>query len=343
MVMRWMDGGELWGSAAKAARAYLSSTGLSYPTGDPRITPGVRSISSNGGHQTTPSLGVQNSWVVGFGLQAPSSAAGGWQFRFLNAAAEQLRLQALADGVNFELRIMRGATEVAVTNEDFAPNLWHYFEFSATLTNTGSYELRHNEQNVLSDAGPVDLQDLGSSGADGFSWFHNTGGTSWDMDDLWINDSTGSVNNDFLGDTVLFALKPTADQSVQWTPEPSSPTSNWDKVDEAGDTSSDSDWVETDTNTDTDLYEFANVPATGIGTIHAVKLSFNGRMETAGSSTLTSKFRDSGGSTADGDDVVFDGTAFVEEPVIFDEEPVAMSAWTASAIDGGRFGMERFS
>lgn len=341
MVCRWLDGAELWGNSTKTGRAYLSSTN-GYDAGDFRIAPGTRALTSNDDHMTTPSLSVQNTWIIGFGLKVPSSPAG-WEWRFLSGASEQLRLETTDNGGTFEIRIMRGATQIAITSQTFSENVWHYFEFKVTLTNTGSYELRHNEQNVLSDAGPVDLQELGSAGADGHSWFHSPSGNTFKMDDIYILDDTGSVNDDFLGDTVLFELKPNGDESVQWSPEPAAPATNFDKVDEAGDVTSDSDWVESNTNGHTDYYEFANAPATGIGTIHAVKVSYNGRLATAGSATLRSKFKNSGGSTANGDDVVFAGTSFVELPVIFDQEPVATATWTASALNGGRFGLEKLS
>ena len=290
---------------------------------------------------TTPSLGVQDTWIIGFGLDMPS--ANGWQWRFLNGASQQLRLEVIAGGGGFNIRVMRGAVEVAVTTANFAFNVWHYFEFKVTLTNTGSFELRQNEQNVLSDAGPVDLQDLGSSGADGHSWFYQTSGQV-DMDDIYINDDQGTEGNtDFLGDSVAFNLLPTSDQAVQWTPVPSSPTTNFDKVDDAPTVTDDATYVETNTNTDSDFYEFENTPATGVGTIHAVKVSYDGRMESAGSSTISAKFKNSGGSIGDGDDFVFNSTSFLIQPVIFNEEPVGATAWTASDIDGGRFGMERVS
>lgn len=340
MALKWTDGAELWATTTHLSQAYLSHSGMGANT-PARTAPGLRRWSAtSGGHMTTPSLGVENTWIIGFGLNV---AQIGFEWRFLNGASEQFRIEAVAGSTGFEFRLLRGATTIATTTEEFAFNVWHFFEFKVTLTNTGSYELRHNEANVLSDAGPVDLQELGSSGADGHSWFHGTSGTAL-IDDIYILDDTTLLNNDFKGDSVLYVLKPDGDGlTSDWSPEPSSPTTNFDKVDDDPTAPSQTDYVFTNTNTDQDLYTFENNPATGVGTIFGVKLSVGARMAAAGSSTLRTKFYDGTATTVAGDDIVVDGTGVAETPVFFDENPVTSSTWTKSALDAGQFGYERIS
>jgi len=339
MVLKWTEGAELWGSTTHWSQAYLSHSGVG-PATPGRTSPGARYITSNTGHMTTPSLGVDNTWIIGFGLYL---GAADWEWRFLNGASEQLKLEAVTSGGGFDLRITRGATTIATSSEVLAFNVWHYIELKVTLTNTGSYELRVNEQNVLSDAGPVDLQELGSSGADGHSWFHN-GGTTNRMDDIYILDGTGTVNNDFRGDSVMYHLKPNGDgTAIDWSIEPTTPTTHYDKVDDDPTNPSSTDYVYTNTNTDEEFYDYENNPATGVGTIFGVKYSIGARMAAAGSSTLRTKFYDGTSMTANGDDIVVDGTSVAHTPVFFDQNPVTASTWTKTDIDNGQFGFERIS
>lgn len=337
MTLKWHDGAELWGHATYQGRGYLSGSS-SFVTSDPRVPPGTRAFSFGPGVLTTPSLGAQNTWIVGFGLKMTSNQEPGW--RFLNANNEQCRIEVFDNGNStFELRIMRGVTQVAITNQSFAQNVWHFFEAKLTVRTgvNGAFEIRRNESSVLSGSS-VNLADTGSDGCDAHSW-GLVSGSGCLMDDIYILDDQGATNNNFLGDVVIVGLLPTAEGNRnEFTP--SSGTNNAALVDDPDDLPSESDFVSSDTNGHTDLYAYENLPATGLGTIFGIRVITDAGMATVGSRTLRPKFRDGGGSEGNGANFIISGTAVLSKPVIMEQNPVTASAWTASDINNGEFGVE---
>lgn len=339
MALKWMDGAEIWGYTNYYLAAYASAGGLTIQTPG-RISPGQRyvSLSAGSGHLTTPSLGQQNTWVVGVGLRMSNDAD--FELRFLDDDTEQCRLEAVQNGSNFDLRLVRGSTTIFTSSTSFQANIWHYFELKVTVrTGTnGSYELRRNE--TLVDSGSsVNLAESGSDGCDAVSLGHHSAGSVF-VDDLYVLDSTGTSNNDFLGDSLCVAILPDGDgATTNWTT--STGVTHYTLVDDSSTLPPDNnDYVYSDTNGQIDLFSFDDLPATGLGSIRAVKLSNLSRMAAVGSRTCRAKFRSSGGTVANGDDFVVDGESALDRPVIFDENPVTTSAWTASDINGGQFGVE---
>lgn len=330
MALKWIDGGEVWADSGYWSRAYASGDATS--SSDARLPPGTRSLSMND-HLKTPSLGVQNTWIVGFGLKY---SAGTFEWRCLDNDVEQCNLELVDNGSSFEIALKRGATTIATTAQAFSKSTWHYFELKVTVrTGTdGAYELRCNETTVLSGTG-VNLADTGSDGCDAHSFGHGTPL----MDDIYVCDDQGATNNDFLGDSVAVGLLPTADGATNDF-APSAGVDNYALVDDDEGIPSTADYVASDTNGHKDLYEFEDLPATGLGSIYGVKVTMSAAMETVGNRTLKPKFRSSGGSEGDGGDFVVDGTTVLEHPEILETNPVTASAWTKSDIDGGQLGVE---
>jgi hypothetical protein len=99
-------------------------------------------------------------------------------------------------------------------------NQFNYFEIKATIHDTtGSIELRINGVPALNlvnqdtrNAGTGVVNAIRIGGTNSF-------GPIWAMDDLYICNTSGSTNNDFLGDIRVDTLYPNADGTYsQWTP-----------------------------------------------------------------------------------------------------------------------------
>jgi hypothetical protein len=292
----------------------------------------------NGSGLTTPSLGVQNVWTAGFGFRASQINA---EWRLLDAGVEQCRLELHDNGDStYEWKLMRGVTEIDRTAEAFALNIWHYFEFQVTVRTgiNGAYELRHNEVNVMSGSA-VNLAEGGSDGADAHGFGYNSGGQVVKFDDIYILDNQGTVNNNFLGDSVIVGLLPDGEGN-QNDFTPSTGIDNSALVDDASASPSETDYVSSDTNTHQDWYTYGDLPATGLGAIRAVSVISDAAMETVGNRTLKPKFRAVSTTEGDGANFVVQGTSVLSHPVIMEVDPVTTTTWTQSEIDGGEFGIE---
>jgi hypothetical protein len=336
MTLKWMDGAEIWAASGYQSRGYLAgSTGF---TASARISPGTQAMTFNGTSLTTPSLGEQNTWIVGFGFKL-SGNAGEW--RFLDAGVDQCSLEIHDNGDStFEWKMMRGATELERTAESFAKDVWHYFEAKVTVRTgaNGAYELRHNENNVMSDTG-VNLADTGSDGCDAHQWGLAPAAQIITMDDIYICDDQGSTNNNFLGDSVIVGLLTQAEGN-QNDFTPSTGTDNEALVDDPSNSPSTADYVSSDTVAHQDFYTYDNLPATGLGTIFGIRVVTDAAMQTAGSRTLKPKFRAASTSEGDGTTFAVDGVTVLSYPIIMEQDPVAVGAWTKTEIDGGEFGIE---
>lgn len=335
MVLKWIDGAEIWGDPEDGYhdRGYVSgSAGI----GSARLNPGVRSLASTTDPLVTPVLGQTNSWVIGFGLRI-NNAGFIQTWKLLDAGLEQLKIITVDNGdPSFELRVMRGATVLGTTSENFAEGVWHYFEIKATVrTGTdGAVQIRQNESTVLTLTS-IDAADQGTDGCDA----HSFGGSGGLWDDIYILDSTGSVNTDYLGDVVCVGLLPTADGNQNDFTR-STGAVNADNVDDPSTVADEVAWNSSDTNAHQDFYVYEDLPATGLGSIFGLRIVTDAAMETVGNRTLKPKFRAASTSEGDGANFVVDGTTVVSHVVILDEDPVALGAWTKTEIDAGEFGIE---
>ncbi len=107
-------------------------------------------------------------------------------------------------------------------------NSWFYLEIKVTKGTTGAYEVRLNgslsaEMSGTSNFGTTNIGrvDFTSHGLGAFTL----------IDDVYACDTSGTTNNDFLGDIVVLTLWPDADGTyTQWTPDTGS--DRFSRVDE---------------------------------------------------------------------------------------------------------------
>jgi hypothetical protein len=132
-------------------------------------------------------------------------------FSFQDGTTPQLNVRVNEAG---NLIVARNNTTIATSAYALPVNSWVYIEFKATIhASAGSYEVRVNGVNVLS---ATNVNTMGSSTANintitlgpvhsaiGFV-FSNT----WSYDDFYLCDTTGTKNNDFLGDMRVDTIRP---------------------------------------------------------------------------------------------------------------------------------------
>lgn len=346
MTCVWIEGFETHTGVAQMARKYSSTTG-SFSVQSGRVF--GSSGSPIGSVAVTPSIGgTDNTVVIGWGQRLGIHLLGlnsNNQGIYVETGTnEQFHVEIEStSGVGFRYLIKRGGTTVA-TSSYYDFGVWHYFELKVTVRSgtNGAYELRHNGVLDISGTG-VNLADNATDGWDIFAlrYITNTGNQLL-YDDIYVCNGTGTKNNDFLGPSVVEGLLPNgAGASTQWTLG-SGGVANWDQV---NDPASAPDDVTTgginfsDTNTNRDLYAYEDLTQI-TGTIHAVQIGTQLAMNSAGTRTVKTKYRDPDTTVVDGTSHVVDAVSFDEFTEVLDDNPNSAAAWDVTDIDDGQFGVE---
>lgn len=343
MAGRWVEGFETHQTGTQWDRRYSTRTG-SFTIQTGRVFGSSGSLAAP--VFVAPSFGLADTWGVGFGLNllaqvgSLNSGAEGFYFE-KGGSGEQVHLEIVSNAGSFELRVMRGATQLGITTSAFAYAAWHHFEWKVTVhPSTGAYELRHNEVNVLSATG-VNTAAVGSSQADVFAMRFDTSNTNARVDDIVVWDGTGSTNNDFLGDCIVEGIEITgAGNTTQWTP---SAGSNFDNVNDTGNTTPDDSGAGGFNGSDTvgqkDLYAYGDL-ANITGNIIMVQLDSQMAMAASGSRNVKTKYRDDGGTEADIATKAVTSTVYDTFSDVMDVNPTTSAAWDVADINGGQFGVE---
>lgn len=158
------------------------------------------------------------------------------------------------------------STTLGTATGSYSLGVWYFIEIRVKVGNpSGEVQIRINGSDVLNLTG-VNTATGSLTAYQSFLFRADYPDLTWFMDDLYICDTTGTVNNTFLGPISVYALSPVANgSSTQLTP--TGAASNWEAVDEASrDTTT---YVETNTTGHKDYYGFEALPA-GVTTINGV-------------------------------------------------------------------------
>jgi hypothetical protein len=284
-----------------------------------------------------PFLADQYNKTIIVGIRFKTITTTSWQLVDFgsNFRAIQTRLRILlADQV--ELRRGSGTvldTSASVLSED----TWHFVEIKLELVQaTGSYEVKVDGNSVFSDAGPVDVLEGTETTCDFIRvWLT----PHWYVDEIYILNTDGSVNNDYLGIyTRIEPYYPDEDGTTSdWTP--SAGSDHYALVDETSESTA--NYVSSGTITDLDLFKFTDITATD--TIHAVKLeTYIGLSEVAGVRDARIQAV-SGVTTSNGATFgVVDQTEQVESRIL-ETDPNTSSLWLQAGLNAAEFGVEVMS
>jgi len=253
-------------------------------------------------------------------------------FGLLDNTTVQVSVRVLNDGT---LQFWRGdgTALLASTAPGAFPssNVWHYLEVQTTIDNAaGDVIIRVNDSEVLSD-GPFDTQasataqvtqiQLGGTGL--------TIGNTLYYDDLYVCDDSGAYCNDFLGDTRVCALLPTANGiHSDFTPLVGT---NWQEVDEVS-PDDDTTYNASDTPTDRDTFDMDVLPGGVAGTVHAVCAVICSRKDDSGTRTLEPSVR-VGGTDYDGDPVNIPSDYTYHNMYAWETNPDTAAPWLVAEVN----------
>lgn len=212
---------------------------------------------------------------------------------------------------------------------------WAYIEVKVVSgTSTGAIEIRVNgvSELILTNVNTS----VSSFTSVGFAGISNTvimGSTSR-IDDLYVIDTSGGVNNDFLGDCRVDAYMPTSEGATQsWTPTPAGV--HYTTVDEIPINSS--DYVESATSSAVELFgytDLVNIPLN----IFGIQVNSAARKTDAGARYINGVARIGGTDYASANLAVSDTTTYLHN--IWDRSPATSAAWTRTEINGTDFGVK---
>ena len=222
---------------------------------------------------------------------------------------------------------------------------WFYLEVSYTMSATvGAVEVKTTRGSTVTTemtlTGINNVNGAANCGAVTPLWVRSDGsGQTYSpaVADMYLNDNSGGgANATYWGDTRYVYMVPDgAGNSTQLTPNTGA---NWQAVDELPGHNTDTDYVESNTVTNKDLYTTSN-PVTTATTIRDVKAIITARAP-AGGANLKVDIR-SGGTTSAGSSVALSTGAYAEVYRSFGAtNPVSTAAWTLSDLNALELGFE---
>lgn len=262
-------------------------------------------------------------------------------FGILDPSASSLILLSLTS--NGTLRVTdaaSGTTDSAVTNV-IAVGVWCRIEVKfnlGTSTSTGSLEVRVNGVTVLT----LSAQNYFSSAAGALTRFYNTATVSTGdrvFDDIVLNDSTGTVNNSWLGDVRIDTIQPTADTAqADWAK--SSGTSGFALIDDTlGAADGDATYLSSNTVGNKSEFVMSDLPSAS-GSVFALQMRT--KSERAGLSPRTYRtYLKSSSAIANGVTqqayALMYGWAYNG---IADTDPNTTAAWVDAGVNAVNLGLE---
>jgi len=244
-------------------------------------------------------------------------------------------------GASGDPRLQSANNTIYTTSEKWSPFLWNYFEIrvlSGTNNSNGELELRMNGKTIIDATGVDTFQSTVSRGTANIV----VGGSDhFDpiFDDIYVLDTTGSVNNDFLGDIKVEALFPdgagnTTNFSVTGA------ASNFTAVSD-NPVDDDTSYISSSTVSNKDTYTYDDVSLI-TSNVKGLVIHTLGKKDGAGDRVIKPVIR-SGTTDYDQAEIYLpygetDEYAFDSQPI--DVDPDTAIAWTVSGVNSAEFGVK---
>lgn len=252
---------------------------------------------------------------------------------FYDVGTEQISLR--GDGAG-HLIVSRAGTLLATSTLTVSVNTFYYIEFKATIHNSaGAYEVRVNGVTYISGSS-ANTRNTANAYANQFVIGDNNG-YSVRYDDLYVLDTTGAVNTDFLGPISIATLRPVGPgHYAQWTPNGAP---NFAAVREQT-PNSDALYNGSATPDQIDTFAMEKLPEVS-GAVFAVQHVLYARQD-GGAQRVIAPVQRVGSTDYVGASLSTPGTyAFLTD--IHNVDPATGVAWTLSSLTAAEFGYKEVS
>jgi hypothetical protein len=220
----------------------------------------------------------------------------------------------------------------------FTPPLatWFRIEIKVGYGGSAAIDIEVDEANVVS--GTADTDSFQGTGFEALRFDSGRIGATdgYRVDDILIQDTTGTVNNDFAGDIKIAALFPNgAGSSAQFTSNGAA--NNWEAVNETGSPDGDTTYNRSETNGDRDLFTVEDLPDTP-NSIVGVQTTLVVRKDDTGGKDFAHVIKS--GTTTDVGTSVGAANSYQWNRNVYDTNPDTAAAWTESGVNGLEVGYE---
>jgi len=286
--------------------------------------------------------GTSNEVYIGFAIYVTAyPLAGGEPLCFFNGSTEhELSLVMATDGV---LAFDRGGTPLSPDSGAnlLSLNTWYYIELKVVKTNStsaGDCVLKVDEVEWIDLGASKDTLDSGDVEYTDCLMFGGSVDRICYIDDVYVCDENGSVNNTFLGAVKVATILPDGNGNASdFVGSDADSTDNYLHVDEL--TSDTATYVESDTPNDVDLYTFDDLGESMV--IHGIEL-----VEMVTADVDAGGFDRQGVTVTRVNGTDYLGSAFGVgeahryQTRLMEENPDDSAAWEVADVDAAEFGIK---
>jgi len=327
----FMDGFDHY-SAANATQKGWNSAFTSMGTG--RFGTGQYVVlATNTAHFASLKQASANTVFVGLAI-AFSSAGAADVFNLYDGATVQvtLRYDPTTQVFTVYRNGVQGSGTLIATSGTVVMNVgvWYFIETKVVISDTGSVQIKVNGTSVYT-SGSIDTLQSVTAQATKIGLAEFTTSASPLIDDLFVNDNSGSLNNDFIGEQRIKTIYPTAEGALgQFTP--STGTDNALVVDET--LVNTTDYNSDATVGDYDTFVFQDIATTD--TVKAVQITMAHQKDDVGAKEIAPVVR-LAATNYDGTAVAL-SASWVMSKQIYETNPNTAVAWTAANVNDAEFG-----
>lgn len=253
--------------------------------------------------------------------------------KFMDSTSVQVKIRVRTDG---KVEAFRDTTSLGVSASSvFSAATYAHLDIKVVINNsTGSVVVNNGGAAVLN----LSSQDTQNT-ANAYATSVRYGGDGTDtvtIDDVYLCDSTGGVNDNLLGDSRVDAVTPAlAGTYSDLTPSPA--VANYLNVDDAS-PDGDSTYNSSSSVGARDSYGFTSLPDIGASNILGVQLNIIARKDAAGARKIRALARTAGTNYFGGS--VDLTTSYLDYRQLYDLNPATLAAWAATEVDTMEFGVE---
>ena len=339
MALKWVEGFESYSNLVNFLQFRYPIFNVPSASFQPGRAIG-NALQVNGTQFVTPTFTNAGQWIVGFAFKNVN----------LGTANINMPLVDIRDLSTAQVTLwfnpftklfgaMRGATVLSTGTFAITTGAWYYIEIKGTIDSAvGAVEIHVNTTVDSTFAGNTQVSANGYANNIGFRGPAAVGiGGSYQIDDFYINDGSGIVNNDFLGDMKVEPVNVVkADFYTTWGVNVVN-TPNFECVQVLNDGL----YTQSNTPGQFDSFECSSLYKI-TGSIAGVSCNYWARNTDSTTHTIKSLIRIAGVDYLSAATTIND-TAFKEFSIIWEQNPATVAAWIVAGVNGAEFGVDLFT